>query len=275
MSKNLIGVCNNVASNIQKIKVWARSFKKHCPTGTVTLLCADSSSEETTLCSNLGINTIQVHVKDHGAVNHERLKCLKEYLERFSTHGMFVSTDVFDVVFQRDPFEQFELKEYSLYASEEGVKIHEEPWNSRNIFNLFPQDLELCAPNPVVNSGVLGGERSALIDLYDRLYTLCENSTKQDAIRDQAGLHVMLAKNEIEKIKIFKFPEAWAVHCAVAGPTQFFELWGFKNKFIASGTPIPYMENGVVKVDGKVVSIVHQFNRCPEWHNILTEAYID
>lgn len=275
MSKNLIGVCNNVASNISKIKVWARSFKKCCPEGNVTLLCADSSSEEIQMCSDLGINTVQVHVKDHGAVNHERLICLKEYLERFSTYGMFVSTDVFDVVFQKDPFEKYDTKNYNLFASEEGVLVHEEPWNYRNIVNLFPEEIYICSMNPVVNSGVLGGEREALIDLYSRLYELCENSTKQDAIRDQAGLHVMLAKRQIEKIKIFKVKEAWAVHCAVAGPTAFFENWGFKNKFLQSGTPIPYLENGVVKVEGNIVNIVHQFNRCPEWQQVLIQPYLD
>jgi hypothetical protein len=273
MSKNLIGVCNNVGSNISKIKVWARSFKKHCPGGSVTLLCADSSQEELALCSEIGINTIRTHVKNHGAVNHERLLSLKDYLKRFSSNGYFISTDVFDVVFQRDPFEKYQPKEYSLYAGKEGILIREEPWNYRNIANLFPEDLHLCVQNPVVNSGVIGGEREALISLYDSLYELCESSTN-DAIRDQAGLHVMLAKNQVEKIKLFEVEEAWAVHCAVAGPTQFFESWGFKNKFIQSGTPIPYMEDGVVKVNGETACIVHQFNRCPSWNDILTQPYL-
>lgn len=274
MSKNLIGVCNNIAQNISKIKVWAHSFKRHCVGGNVTLLCADSSTAELASCTELGINAVQVHVKNHGAVNHERLSCLKEYLKRTSSHGWFMSTDVFDVVFQKDPFTKCDFEKYNLYASEEGVNVNEEPWNFRNIEQLFPADLNLCLNHPVVNSGVLAGERQSLIDLYEQLYELCENSTNTDSIRDQAGLHVMLAKKQIDKIKIFKFSEAWAVHCAVAGPTPFFEAWGFKNKFIASQTPIPYMENGIVKVNGETACIVHQFNRCPEWNEVLTRDYL-
>ena len=43
MRKVLTGVSNNVAQNIDKIKVWANSFKKHVVNGEVVLIAADMS----------------------------------------------------------------------------------------------------------------------------------------------------------------------------------------------------------------------------------------
>lgn len=274
MKKNLIGLCNNLSVNLTKAKIWARSFQKHCPDGLVTLLCANATPEELQSCLDLGINAVNVDVHDHGTINHQRVLYIKNYLQsHFSDDDVFLSTDVFDVVFQKDPFEKFDLNQYDIFVSEEGVKVHEEPWNFRNISALFPQDLESCLYFPVINSGVIGGKRNALIDLYERLYALCESSTIE-TIRDQAGLHVMLAKNQVEKVKIFKVKEAWAVHCAIAGPTPFFESWGFKDKMIASETPIPVLEeDGIVKVNGETVCLVHQYNRC-WWSERLPNEYV-
>lgn len=255
--------------------MWAHSFKKHCPNGEVVLLCANSSEEELKLCTDLGVTAIRVEVKDEHTINHQRLIHIKEFLSQKYEDTLFLISDVFDVVFQASPFDLYDLGNYDVFVGEEGVDVHEEPWNFSNIKGLFPNDIETCLNHPVVCSGIIGGKRNALIKLYDRMYTMCEaESTDTHNIKDQAALIVMLAKNEVERVKIFTLKEGWAVHCAVAGPTQFFELWGFKNKLISKNTPIPYMEDGVVKTDGRVYAMVHQFNRIPEWNTILTQPYL-
>lgn len=275
MSTVLLGLSNNITQHINKVKVWAHSFKKYCPNGEVVLLCANSSDEELNLCKEIGLQAIRVEVKDEHTINHQRLIHIKNYLLQRSSDDLFLISDVFDVVFQASPFDMYDLENYDIFVGEEGVDVHEEPWNFSNIQGLFPNDLETCLKHPVVCSGIIGGKRDALVALYDRMYAMCENeSTNAHNIKDQAALIVMLAKNQVARVKIFSLAEGWSVHCAVAGPTQFFELWGFKNKLLSKNTPIPYMEDGVVKTQGKVYAMVHQFNRIPDWNTILTQSYL-
>jgi len=174
MKKNLIGLVNNLSQNLIYVKVWSKSFYKHCPEGKVTLVCANATDEEMQACVDLNINAINTNVHDHMTITHQRLLHIKQILQNtFNDEDIFMSTDVFDVVFQRDPFTMFDISNYELYVSEEGVKVHEESWNFRNINNLFPNAIDVCKNFPVINSGVIGGMRNALINLYERLYVLC------------------------------------------------------------------------------------------------------
>ena len=275
MSNVLLGLSNNISLNLNKIKVWSGSFKKHCPDGEVVLLCANSTPEDLKACEDIGVKAVLVEVKDEHTINHQRLIHIKDYLLQRDEKDLFLISDVFDVLFQTSPFDLYDLENHDVYVGEEGVDVHEEPWNFSNIGGLFPKALNLCLQHPVVCSGIIGGKRDALIKLYTRMYVMCEEeSTNAHNIKDQAALIVMLAKNEVERVKIFKLKDGWSVHCAVAGPTQFFELWGFKNKLVSKGTPIPYMEDGVVKTERKAYAMVHQFNRIPEWNLLLTQPYL-
>jgi hypothetical protein len=265
MKKALIGLSNNVKKNISKIKLWATSFMRHCD-GQVILLCANSTEEDIKLCKDIGITPIQVVVNDTWYINHERLKHTYEYLNS-SDIDLFIATDVFDVAFQGNPFDKLDTSIYDLFVSGEGINVDEEPWNSDNINKIFPESLQVCKKTEVINSGIIAGKREALSSLLSNMYKLCEMGSSAHNIKDQAALIVMVSKNEIERLKIFNLDDGWAMHCAVAGPTQFFEGWGFRNK-IKYG--IPYMQdNHVINKFGKRYDMVHQFNRVPEWHEII------
>jgi hypothetical protein len=268
MKKALLGLSNNIESNINKIKVWSQSFKKFSD-GDVILLCANATDNDIKLCEELGIIPYKVSIEDTWYINHKRLENTFNFLKN-SDIDLFLITDVFDVVFQGDPFKKWDLK-YDIFVSGEGVLVNEEPWNSDNINKIFPNEINKCLPNEVICSGVIGGKREQLIGLYKRMYELCENGSNQHNIKDQAALIVMISNNEIKNLKIFNLDESWAVHCAVAGPTQFFDSWGFREKLKYG---MPSMNNDKV-ISGKKeqYDIVHQFNRIPEWNNILTKNY--
>ena len=268
MKAALIGLSNNIEKNINKIKLWANSFKRHC-NEEVILLCANSTPEDLKLCIDIGITPIQVTVEDVWYINHERLKRTYEYLSG-SNIDLFIITDVFDVLFQSNPFEKLDTTAYDIFVSGEGVKVNEEPWNSDNINKIFPEYLVMCEQTEVINSGVIAGKRDALIELFTKMYNLCERGTNAHNIKDQAALIVMVSKNEIERLKIFNLDEGWAMHCAVAGPTQFFQGWGFNEK-IKYGIPKMANQTIVNKFNNKY-DIVHQFNRVPEWQEILIKA---
>jgi hypothetical protein len=105
------------------------------------------------------------------------------------------------------------------------------------------------------------------------MFELCENSTNLTNIQDQAALIVMVKNKEIDNLKIFNLTEGWAVHCAIAGPTQFFESFGFKGT-IENRYGIPQLiTDKICTKNGDPYDIVHQFNRIPEWNELLTKKY--
>jgi len=266
MKKALLGLSNNIKNNFDKIQLWSKSFKKYC-NDPVILLAANASDEELSLCESIGIQTVKVTISDSERIFHKRLSCVRDYLANTDIDYLLV-TDVFDVAFQSDPFAKLNFNDYDIAVSGEGVNIDNEPWNHDNIKRLFPNHINKCAPNEVVCSGVIAGKREALIKLYDKMFNLCESSTNSHNIQDQAALIVILYADNIDiKIKIFNLDEGWTMHCAVAGPTEFFERWNFKNT-IKYGIPVMY--NGVVCTSTlQPFDIVHQFNRTPQWHNII------
>ena len=271
MKRALVGLSNNVGSNINKIKVWSQSFKKHSE-GEVVLLCANSTENERILCNNLGITTIPVSVSDLTHINHKRLYDTLEFL-KVSDVDLFLITDVFDVVFQSDPFKKMDLT-YDVFVSTEGLTISQEPWNGDVIKKVFPTELEKCRNKDIICSGVIGGKRESLIKLYERMYFLCENSLNGHNIKDQAALIVMITNNEIGNLKIFDLSEGWALHCAVGGPTQFFESWGFKNSLTQRyGGVAQLVGNEIMTHTNLKYDIVHQFNRIPQWNEILIKDY--
>jgi thiamine pyrophosphokinase len=271
MKKVLVGLSNNISQNIKKIKVWSQSFKSHTG-GDVVLLCANINDNEINLCKELGIIPIPVVVEDTWYINNKRLKHTLDFISS-SDYGLFMVTDVFDVAFQNDPFVKMDGK-YDVFVGSEGLTINEEPWNGDVISKVFPNDLELCRQHDIICSGVIGGKKDPLVRLYTKLNDMCENSNNSHNIKDQAALIVMIVKNEIENLKIFSFDEGWTLHCAIGGPTQFFESWGFKNTLTNRFGGIPYIkENKLCNHKGEIYDIVHQFNRIPEWNELITKEY--
>ena len=110
--------------------------------------------------------------------------------------------------------------------------------------------------------------------LYNKLFLMCENSLNGHNIKDQAALIIMIAKNEIENLKIFEVNDGWTLHCAVGGPIQFFESWGFKDSLINRYGGVAKLYNQEIFTHTNIkYDIVHQFNRIPEWHQILINNY--
>ena len=63
------------------------------------------------------------------------------------------------------------------------------------------------------------------------------------------------------------------MHCSTSGPTQFFESWGLR-RTIENRYNVPKMVDGKIYTnDNKLYDIVHQFNRVPEWKDILTNEF--
>ena len=163
---------------------------------------------------------------------------------------------------------------YDIFVGSEGLKLIQEPWNADVINKVFPEYFGKCLNQDIICSGVIGGKREPLIDLYDEMFTMCENSLNGHNIKDQAALIIMIYNNQINNLKIFEVTEGWTLHCALGGPTQFFETWGLKNGLINRyGGVAKLMGNEIFTHENLKYDIVHQFNRIPEWNEILIKEY--
>jgi hypothetical protein len=271
MKKALVGLANNIENNKDKIKVWYKSFKLHSD-GDVMLIGANMSDNDKKVCEELEINFRSVSIENTWYINHKRLEHIRNWVAE-SDVDLVLSTDVFDVAFQADPFKKLDVENFDFFVGGEGVNVNQDPWNSQNISSIFGREaFEKCINKEIICSGVMAGKRDCFLSVYDRLFDLCENSSDGHNIKDQAALIMMITNNEIPKTKIFNLDDGWAVHCAVAGPTQFFESWGFKDNLKYG---IPQMkEKKVCTAVGEFFDIVHQFNRIQEWEEIIRKSYL-
>jgi len=274
MKQCLLGVCDNIGPNINKIKVWAKSFIKHTDNPNVFLIAVNVTDEEIKQVKEIGVIPIPIRLSTTTGINHTRLKPAYQLLEIIDCEQIMY-TDVFDVVFQGNPFLKLDFNNNNLFVGEEGILIRDEPWNMNNIQLIFPENFLKCIDNKILCSGVMAGKKEFFKDFLRKIYGLSERGhANHDNIRDQAALHVLIANKQINNLKTVPLTDFWTIHCAVAGPTPFFESWGFKNHFEKNNLPIPYLENGVVLGNGQPFDIVHQFNRIPEWYNILSQLYV-
>jgi len=273
MKKVLTGFCNNITDHKEKIKWWVESFRKHSD-AEVVLIAANMNDGDRRVLSDLNVNYVEVTENDTWYINNKRLRHTKEFLES-SDGDVFLITDVFDVLFQSDPFQKMDLDNYDVFISKEGIKVVEEPWNGDVINKVFPDQLQSCLETEIVCSGIIGGKRESLIKLYDKMDYMCENSPNDHNIKDQAALIILVKDNWIDNLKNFSLDEGWAMHCQSAGPTYFFEAWGLKNSILRKGYGIPELRDDgfVYTQSGIKYDMVHQFNRVDEWKNIITKEY--
>ena len=150
MKKGLIGISNNVKSNKDKIRVWSESFKRYVPDGEVILLVANSTEEDIDAVRELGINykIIDINI-DPWYINNLRLIHTSEYL-RESDIDLFMVTDVFDVIFQSNPFDKFDTDNYDFFVGGEGITVNEEPWNKDVLNKCFQTEVNHCVDTEIV-----------------------------------------------------------------------------------------------------------------------------
>jgi hypothetical protein len=272
MKKALIGISNKIKEHKNKIRIWKESFEKFSD-GEVILIAANTDAEDIRVCEEeLKIKYHKVDVGDPWYINNKRLHYISEYI-KVSDIDVFLSTDVFDVIFQNDPFNKFDLENYDLFVSNEGIMLREEPWNSDVINRCFPGEINCCINNEITCSGIIGGKRDALAFLFDRMFKMTEECVNGHNVRDQAALILMMAKNEVDRLKVFSVDDGWAMHCQSAGPTQFFESWGLKRN-LSSRYGVPKLVGDKVYTEaGQLYDIVHQFNRVPGWYELIVKEY--
>ena len=278
MDRLVISLATNVGW--EYVRPWVCSLRRSGYSNPVVLVTAQCEDDLYEQCTRWDVTTIEVsaedldtrHLSDPVISRHAVLRRVIE--ERFAAHFV-LSCDVRDIVFQTDPFEYFgpDLRAADpdkLYVVSEEIVFDQDEsangrWGGVKTMQLFSsREREELRGKPSYNAGILCGAAPLLAGVMKMIYLLCFNSTVE--VVDQAALNTMLQTEPYRSHFVgVGLEEGWAVHFAAMNLVQ----------------PLrpeitPKIEDGLVKTpDGKVFSILHQYDRSAPLKRLVRERLKD
>jgi len=268
MRNVLTGCVNNVSQHLDKIKVWVRSFQE-VSTDEICLIVINPTKEEEMILGEMGISIAPYKLKHDETVNNVRLQLEWETIKGLNADYVLV-TDVFDVMFQDNPFTKIVGKDITV--GWEGVKHSEEPWNMDVLQKSYPHKTNDLRELMISCSGVIGGKKDKIVELLQMMDKMTMGKGGHD-IRDQAVLNIIIQEQKLN-ITTLTPSDGWVLHCAVGGPTNFYKDWGFQRHMIERFGEAKNIDGIITTQDDKIYDIVHQFNRIETWNKQLTTRYL-
>jgi hypothetical protein len=176
---------------------------------------------------------------------------------RASEYSAVLLIDSRDVVFQRDPLEDFEG---GLLAGLENCAIEDQPRNCEwleQIYGASPEALNELWPKKVICSGVTLGSTSQILAYLDLMCAEFIEQLPRLAYKeylDQAvHIKILYGKHHNLDLRLTDNTEGAIVHLSTSDLSEFDEDWS----------------DGLRLKNGRTVSIVHQYDRHPELTRVL------
>lgn len=262
MEKDLIiGAFKNY--NFETIKPWIQSINECGFKGDKVIVSIGSSKETNDKISAAGFIVIDAPSQARMGFHMERFLHIYNFLkEHGKKYRYVITTDVRDVIFQKNPIEWIEqnIGEKKMIAVSESIKIKNEHWNRQNIINAFGEFFYAgVQEQDVYNVGTLAGTSEYIRDLCGMLYQLSAN--RPDWVADQAAYNILLNwQPYIDQTYYVGLNAGWSCNLHITNKP------GEKEHFapFIIETP-PVFEDGLIK-DGttkQTFYIVHQYDRDP------------
>jgi len=186
----IIGAFKNY--NYEQVKPWIESINQCGFKGEKVLIAIDATEETINKIRQAGFIAIGAKSVSGMMFHMERFIHIYDYLKKHRDEYRYVvSTDVRDVIFQKDPMEYLshvitKNSGYELIGVSECIKIKDEHWNRDNILKCFGSYFyEEIKNYEVLNVGTLAGKSHVVCDLCGMLYQLSMN--RADWVADQAA----------------------------------------------------------------------------------------
>lgn len=279
MKNLLIGVFSNYTW--ENVAPWVNSAKQNIKDCDVALIVLNSDFKTVEEITDREVNVIIcnadeekriVYNKSNLAPHVERFIHLYNYLKNVKDNYKYViTTDVRDVVFESDPFGFLEnnLGDKKLVCGSECLRYCDEPWGSDNLLQTYGKHIyDLFRENEIFNVGILGGYTDYMMDLCLNLFLNSIN--RPIPIVDQAVFNLTInTKPYFDIFKFCRLSDAFSVNAGTTNDPQKYE--SFKPKLL---------EEEAKLIDGVVCNskdipfvIVHQYDRVPEWNDIILKKY--
>ena len=276
MEKDLIiGAFKNY--NFETIKPWIQSINECGFKGDKVIVSIGSSKETNNKLADAGFTVIDAPSQARMGFHMERFLHIYNFLKVHGNNYRYViTTDVRDVIFQRNPSNWLEryigdyIGDYSMVAVSESIKIKDEHWNRQNIINAFGEYFyDGVKDQDVYNVGTLAGTSQYIEDLCGMLYQLSAN--RPDWVADQAAYNIILNWQPYkDKTMFVGLQSTWSCNLHVTNKPGEKEHFA---PFILE--PVPFFEDGLVK-DGTTKDpfyIVHQYDRDPVLAKFFKDKY--
>lgn len=261
-----------------KLKYWINSINKSGFEGDKIMVLMNCDAVTVQKVVDAGFGVIGFKKEEDGSLKHE--SNMPVHTERFihiynylkdRDYRFVITTDVKDVVFQKNPIEYLE-KECSnknLVFASESIRYKDEPWGDKNLKETFGEYVyEQFKNEEIFNVGVLAGHGYAIRDLALNIFLSCVN--RPIPICDQSTFNVMASRNPyIPMAKYARSEEGWAAQLGTTGdPTK------AKDFDPVLLEPKPKLKDGVVTTStGEEFYIVHQYDRVPEMKKVIEEKF--
>lgn len=273
MEKDLIiGAFTNY-TDYDVLKPWVESIKETGFTGDIVLIAIDASENLVETLKKRGVIVVRRSNAQKMMVHMLRFLTIYDYLKNNKgKYRYVVSTDVRDVIFQKNPFDYLLNKFYNInvIAASEAIKIKNEKWNRENIIknfgNYFYDDV---AEQEVLNVGIIAGKAELIKDLCFSLFQMSLN--RPDWVADQAAYNMIMSYEPWKsKCNVLRLKDAWALNAHVTNkPDQMNEF----GPYLLEQRPSMNKDGIIVNSEGVPFTIVHQYDRIPSWMNKVSEKY--
>jgi hypothetical protein len=217
-----------------------------------------------------------VYKKQDFSIVVERFYHMWYFLKKFSgEYRYIISTDVKDVVFQSNPSTWLEqnIGDKEINVACESIMYKDEDWGNHNLFKSFgPLIHDHCKNNLIYNAGTLSGKFDTMLDFFLNVYMACGGApmhVEGGGGPDQAAVNVLLNMKSYYDITNFAMSEdGYAAQLGTTGP----QVAGKYAGKLVEKSPI-LVDNNVCTSDGRIFPIVHQYDRVPEWKEIIEKKY--
>jgi hypothetical protein len=265
-----------------KLKYWINSINESGFTGDKVMILMNCDKETVSKVSDAGFDIIAFGQDDKGnlvynsnmMVHVERFYHIYQHLKN-KDYRYVITTDVKDVIFQKNPSEWLEINlpegHEDLIFSSESIKYKDESWGDQNLRETFgTQIYEDFKDNTIYNVGVLAGRGYAMKDLMMNIFASCLG--RPIKICDQSTFNFLVSQHPYLKTsKYAQSEDGWA--CQLGTTADPSKLEQFKPFLLE---PLPKLKGDrVVTSTGIEYTIVHQYDRVPEWRKVIEEKYDD
>jgi hypothetical protein len=265
-----------------KLKYWINSINSSGFTGDKVMILMNCDKETASKVSDAGFDIIafgqdtknNLVYNSNMMVHVERFYHIYQHLKN-KDYRYVITTDVKDVIFQKNPSEWLEINlpegHEDLVFSSESIKYKDEPWGDQNLRETFgTQIYEDFKDNIIYNVGVLAGRGYAMKDLMMNIFASCLG--RPIKICDQSTFNFLVSQHPYLKTsKYAQSEDGWA--CQLGTTADPSKIEQFKPLLLE---PSPKLEGDkVVTSTGIEYTIVHQYDRVPEWRKVIEEKYDD
>jgi hypothetical protein len=279
MKDLIVGCATNY--DWSKLKYWVNSINASGFEGDKVLILMNCDKDTAQKITDAGFSIIAFNQDADGNLTYQSQ--LMVHVERFvhiyrllkdNQYRYVITTDVKDVIFQKNPSTWLENnlsdKEDFVFSSE-SIKYADEPWGRQNLTECYGQGIyEDFKNNTIFNVGVLAGRGFAMRELTLQLFLNCIN--RPIPIVDQAVFNVMISRHPYWNASMYtKSEDGWA--CQLGTTADPSKIDSFRPFLLE---PSPKLEGDkVVTSEGIEYTIVHQYDRVPEWRKLIEAKYDD